>query len=144
MGIGDFFEKAWDWTSTTVKKAVSSVKDAAQQVWAGVKKAAGAAYDTGSRVVQTVGRLASRVGVTRPPVATQPVIKAVSPVVVQPPVTQVSVGNSVTGIAPSYSPAVEVSYADTVTDSLSQHRFILMLFKNHSMPCHRVCRGYPD
>jgi len=114
MGIGDFFEKAWDWTSTTVKKAVSSVKDAAQQVWAGVKKAAGSVYDTGSKVVQTVGRVVRR-GPAALPSSTPSIQKAVSPVaVIQPPINRVAVGNNVTGTSLSSTPAVEVSYDNSV------------------------------
>lgn len=54
MGLGDFFQKAWNWSSTAAKNTISSVKDAAQSVWEGTKKVAAKAAEVTSNTVQTV------------------------------------------------------------------------------------------
>lgn len=50
MGVGDFFNKAWNWVADTAKKVATSTKDAGQDAWEGAKGLATSAADTVAKV----------------------------------------------------------------------------------------------
>lgn len=58
MGLGDFFNKAWNWVADKAKKVVTTVKDAANTVWQKTKdlgkKVAEVTKDVGKKAVEII------------------------------------------------------------------------------------------
>lgn len=69
MGIGDFFNNAWDWASGAAKKVATSAKDAAEFVFSAVKNGGEKAITAAGNAAQTVSVSAPRVP---PPVMATP------------------------------------------------------------------------
>jgi len=87
MGVGDFFNKAWNWVADKAKKVVTTVKDAANAVWKGAKdlgkKVADATKAIGQKTVDIVSKVATK---------TEEAVKAVYTDVVKRPIGAVSQG----------------------------------------------------
>lgn len=64
MGLGDFFNKAWNWVADKAKKVVTTVKDAANTVWQKAKdlgkKVAEVTKSVGKKAVEIVKKGAEK------------------------------------------------------------------------------------